>query len=650
VGRRPAAAALLVLAATVANAGGPPLRVLASSGMVVGDLPVARFMRPIAIAPGRVVFRGLGTVLHVSVDGVERTLLRTGDPLPAPLEGTLNEIVDVATSPSGRVAVVADANSVEAAELILIGDGAPPVPVVVNSAATDPGIVGVAINAGDDIVYWTGAALFVRLHGSATSETIGAVGGKGRLRLRPLIAAGPEATWMTEGARGGLWYWSPGAGTMTIAETGVAGPLGSSVRFRRSGKLRLGLALHPTAGVAFTARAGSADGAFLWSPSTRTVSLVAKLGGSVGDAAIRRFRGEIQFADDGAVLFRAELRRRTTRPRKLNAWVRAKDGVLALADSPVAPPVMGAVHRLERRSALFALEKGVVTPLLKPGNVLEGSSTIASVESHAARGNAFVAAVSLDDGGVVVVLGRKGRLERVPVDDENAAAPTTLAVGGRTVASLTDGTVYGGRERLRLLRPPHRKRFEDFYPDGVAIGGRRIAVFGSTSRCDLVMLAHGRHLAPIAAAGEGTACRRGLPVSSFDALAAGADELFVIGTEGADRHGLYRLRRRTAARIATRARSADGSLVDLDPLDVLVAGGRPVVLARTPEDASLRQLFLVTASPAVGLVREGDGIPEGTVRFDGEEPPVSGDADQVVLAVRLQGGGVRRVIVAQALP
>lgn len=620
-------ALLLILGAGTARADGPPVRVLASSGTVVGDAPIARFDRPGEMLDGRIVFRGVSTAVVVERDGIEHPYLRTGDVLPAPLDGTVNEIVDVAANVQGTIVVAADVNSNAATGVILLDEGAGPSPVVTSS--DDPEPVGLAINAANDLLYWTTAALSVRLAAAGSSQTIGTLAGR-RLRLRPLLDDGPRAAWMVD-KPGALSYWSPDSGTIPIA----AG------RFRRSGRARPGLALDGRFGVAYV-RPGSVDGAFLWSVSSRTTSTLARLKDRVGDRSIFRFRGPIAFLDDGAVAFEADLRG-ARKPRILRTYVRAKDGTLALTDPPLKPPVIGPHLRLDRRAALFSVDGTGVTPLVRPGDPIDGGGTVASVESHAARNDRVAAIVTTEDGREVVVRRRGTHL--VPLEQPDSLGSGLLYVTRRTTVVLGDELVLVGRRRLVTLEPPKERPADAFAARAVAVGGDRLFALGMLGECDGIFIVRRRRLAHVLTAGVTETCRRRARLAIIDAIAASSRQLVAIGGEGDARRGLYLVRRRGITRLGS-----DIGGTSLDPLAVALAGERPIFVADSPQDPSLRQLFIAGTPAPTPLLREGDPTAVGDVHFDPSDVFGGPAENEVLVTATVRGSGVRRALVAQSLP
>src|SRR5262245_41416001 len=102
----------MLLAARVAS--GADVHVVATSGTTVSGVGIARFFRPQEGVGGAVVFLGMSTTLGVlDPSGARTTLLTTGDALPPPLRGTVNEITQgiVAGSFAGSfVGILADTN------------------------------------------------------------------------------------------------------------------------------------------------------------------------------------------------------------------------------------------------------------------------------------------------------------------------------------------------------------------------------------------------------------------------------------------------------------------------------------------------------------------------------------------------------------
>ncbi len=643
MGLRGACALLVALSASTAGADGPPARVLASSGSVVDDFPIARFVGPGAPADGRVIFRGVTTALHVTEGGTERTILRTADALPAQLSGTVNEIVDAAVNKHGTLAVAADVNSPGSPDVILLRDGGTTTALAVD--AGEPGIAGVAIDGAADLLYWGGTDVFLRPAGG-TPERIGGLAGRKRFRLRPLLADGSAAAWLATGpgATGTVWFWLPDSGAIAVLDG----------RLKSIPTVKLGLALDARFGVAFTARTSSADGAFLWSVATRTRSTVARVSGHVGDAIITRFLGPIAFLADGTVTFQVNLQRGTRphRDRVRGSWVRARDGALELASAPVLPETAGPTPRLERRGAVFAIDRGVTTRLIGPGDRIAGGGTVVSVETHGARGGRVVAVVTTENGDERVVRRRGTRLSSVAVKVSagDALGDGTIDLAGREVILLYADAVLGGMWHLVRLEPPRRVSRKGFAAGAVTVGGSRAVVLGSFGTCEGIFGARGRRLRPLAIFGSPPECGTDpLPLASIGTIAATADQLVLIGAGNDGRRRLYRVLPGRLTNLGTTVARADGTPVEVEPLDVTLADDRPVFVAGTPEDSTVRQLFLAGV-PATRLLREGDATPVGRLRFDGDTGFAAGTAGGVVVATSVRGGGVRRALVAQDLP
>lgn len=602
------------------HADGPPIRVLATSGAIVSDLPIATFERPSTLPGGRVVFRGVSTETLSNRDGTDRPYLRTGDPLPAPLDGTVNEIIDVSFN-ADTVAVAADVNSTAATNVVLIDNGTGLVPFVTNT--DDAQLAGVVLNTAGDLLYWASPTLLIRQAGAGASQTIGTIGEQPP--LRPILGDGPTAVWIA-GREGPLSYWTPASGALTIA-TG---------RFRRTNRLRLGLALDVRFGVAFIrpiSEASSVSGAFLWSNSTRTTTTLARLNDPVGDRTISRFHGPIEFLDDGSVAFEVDLRGRRPSLQR-HKWVLAHDGTLAVTTS------LGRARShmpVERRGALFAVDGTTVSPLIRPGDPIAGGGTVASVEAHAAGEDGVVAIVTTDEGGEILVR-RDGR-QLVPLETGDIYFDDGLLYGSRRTVLASGDVTVATRRRLVPLAPPSEDTYGDFFATSVAVGGDRVFALATFGECEGIFAARRRKLFSVVTAGSTAACGARSRLASIDGIAASPRQLVALGSKGDGRNHLYRVRGRRLQRIPSST---------LEPVAVLLAGERVVFVAGSPDDPTRQQLFRAATPAPIPLLREGDPSAAGTMRFEPSDV-FAGAGNQVLVTATVRGGGVRHALVAQSV-
>jgi len=156
----------------------------------------------------------------------------------------------------------------------------------------------------------------------------------------------------------------------------------------------------------------------------------------------------------------------------------------------------------------------------------------------------------------------------------------------------------------------------------------------------------GRRLARVLLAGAGESCRRRARLASLEAIAASSRQLVAIGAETADgRRRLYRVGRRGLTRLGSNIGGTDP-----DPLAVVLAGERPVFVADSPQNPSLRQLFIAGKRAPVPLPREGDATPVGDVHFAPSDVFAGPAGNDVLVTSTVRGGGARRALVVQSLP
>ena len=640
----------LVAAITAPSARGE-LRIVAQSGTSPAGFATAEFVDPVAVSKQRTVFRAVRYALTREVDGTTRKVLATGDALAPPLDGSLNAIGEAVLGTLGVLAVSTNVNSVDGADVVFLVEGDVVTPAVVSPATSGLGLVSLGINGRADLVYWNAHGIFSWLRATGASTQIGTFPRRGRIRrVRPTILDDGEIAWLLEGREGGIFYWSPERGSVTVFSDDL----------RRSSRLRrLGLALDASFGVGFLAGRTSAY-AGVWSPVTGMISTAASIGAAVGERQIYRFLELKGFAPDGSLDLFVEPRGH--RPLRSRAEVWAKDGVIVTAPAPpTAPaPASTAPYVVTATQALLARTGEETTSLLAPGDVLGSAGRVVTVERHAA-GDGVVAFVALTDSDARVVgQWRNGKikvLETAEADGETALAPFDgqLAAGRAGVAYVRGQDVALRRGGLQLLKLPARKRFADPGLVRLDIAGHRVVVRATyqSADCDGIFVSRGRALLPIATAGTETCGRRGKFEELGDIAADGAAILYAALAPNRPTSDLVVRRGAQSTLLSTTVVGADGSLVPVEPSSVELTDGRALFLA---EDPATRMMALFEAHPdsAVPLLQEGDATSLGTVRFDTRnvetDPRVSAAGGAVVFSAALMGGPVRNAIVAADLP
>src|SRR5262249_48363243 len=206
-----ALAAVLLVGGIAGAAGGPGV---ATSGPTVAGIGIARLARPQGSVGAPVFFLGTSTTLRVpDGSGGFTTLLKTGDALPAPLHGTVNEITQAVVA-GDLVGIRADTNGPDAADAILLVEGGALRPAVVISPSDPSAILTFAMNARGDLVYHTrnqsAGEVYVRPQGNAAPIKVGNASGKTSRRIpEPVIDEAGNAAWADSGA---LYHWDPAHG------------------------------------------------------------------------------------------------------------------------------------------------------------------------------------------------------------------------------------------------------------------------------------------------------------------------------------------------------------------------------------------------------------------------------------------------------
>ena len=233
LGRVGAVALLLVAHVTPSLA---TLRPLITSGVRGPDgRVIATIDIPVARSTDDVLFTGTSSALRRrTLDGGSEPLLSTGDRLPAPLNGTINQITGAAGN-GLHIALTAmlDDSTVDGAVFRLV-DGTL-VPVDLERAPSR-----LSVNASGDLVYATSRYVFQhRLADAAPTQLLD-------VRTSPLRTARLEgiaiandrriALAIRSGARGGgIFLWTESGGFVAVAQAGERTPAGGTfLDFRRS--------------------------------------------------------------------------------------------------------------------------------------------------------------------------------------------------------------------------------------------------------------------------------------------------------------------------------------------------------------------------------------------------------------------------------
>ena len=610
-------AAALVAAAPALAA---DVRVLTTSGIKVDGLGIAGLAEPVAGADGAVFFRGANTKLEIAGQS-----FASGDPLPASLPGTFEEILEGVTAGS-RGAVLTAANGSAVASAIFIIEGETVTPLVTSAPADGTALQRVTMNARGDVAYLaaTGSLRELYVLPRATGLPVRIAGQETSLRsLRGFaIDESGAVAWMDR--RGEVFHWDAVHGLREVT------------RLRRTtGSPRSGVALHATFGLAAVGR----DFLVRWSPDSGAGENVLHRRESVDGARITRFYADVGFLDDGTITARVKAKKSSSKYACVNAGI-------VLCDTPGASGAGTAVVP-DRTSAVFRLNGSDIVPVVRPGDVLPGVGTLTDVTAHAADGSAVVFTGLLDDGRDVLGRKRNVKLDILAVDGQHVGSrtldlePVLYDAGSSLVAA--DGAfpsdadddagpallLVNAKGRIVPIAPPRKRKLRDLaVEDAVLVGSRLVAL--STSPDGLFGVKDGR-LKPLVLANR----PRWGNLETIDWIAASGSHLFVVATRSGT-ITLYELVRRTELQ----------RLADLPAQPALLtAGGDEVAFTASISDDGgatfLDRLWIVDNGDVGQLLRVGDPSPVGNVTaIDG----IAIVGRTVVFSASVAGDGARHAL------
>jgi hypothetical protein len=610
---------LTAIVLLAASAWAADIRVLATTGIRVDGFGIAAIERPES-AGVDVVFRGIRTSLEVA----GRTFT-SGDPLPAPLTGTFEEIVQGAAA-SGVGAFVAAANGSDMAWGLFLLEGANVTPLV--SVGADEGVElrALTMNASGDVAYSAvasaGATLAVRPRATGQSTVIAPSNRSLRtLRGFTMDQAGAVA-WMD--SRGSVSHWDATHGLRIVDDRG-----------RRPTRPKRSVALHPSYGLAYATR----DAVQRWDPATGATTTLLERRAKVGTRRISRIYGDVGFLEDGTVTMRLSSSR-----------ILCLGAAPAFCDTPgkagageaTAPRRQGGVFRLDRRST---------EAVVQPGDTLPGAGQLDDVVDHAVAGGEVAFVGTLSDQRDVLGRSRRGRLETLAVDGQQVGGRTlgleTIIYDARgafvaVAASLLDSSGDTADRPLgvalvrktgdvRPLLAPLGKRFVNATVDDVALAGNRAVV---VTRYPDAFVSGRRRTKPVFVPSDGL---RLDPISGVVTLAVTGSRVVFAAENAADVWGLYELDGRSPRRIA--------ALPDWPTL--FAADDDDVAFAVSPtEDGGLTytpQLWIVSGGVRRELVRAGDPTPLGAIL---SIDALALTSDDVVFVATLSGDGARHALLA----
>lgn len=450
---------LVVVLAGTSAAGAPP-RVLATTGVKIGDRGIASIERPQLGSGGDVLFRG--TTTRIALGGLS---FASGDPLPAPFQGTIEAIVQGAQA--GNVAAIAmSANGPDIAGAIFLVENGTVTPLVTAGPMEAVELGRFVMNGHGDLAYVAKSAgsweLYARPRAGGGAERIAGPDRDLRKLDALVIDASGATAWRTR--RGVVSHWDATHGTRVVG-SGRRPP-------RRRGASSV--ALHDTFGLAYATK----DTAVLWSPASGVGAELVRRHAAVNGSIVIRIYGNVGFLEDGSVAVEVRTRRSRYRYLCFSTLVAAPcDGPGVASAGDVVDPV--------RSTALFLHEErtGETVVIVAPGDAVPDAGTIADVTDHAVDGQDVVLLATLTDATLVLARRPRNGMLRALAIDGQAVGATTLdmtgplfdyadsvaAVGASTdVASLA--LIYR-QGRVRPVQGPRADRF-----DGVTLGDRKSVV------------------------------------------------------------------------------------------------------------------------------------------------------------------------------
>src|SRR5207249_4449036 len=238
---------------------------------------------------------GTSAVLATS-GGVSTVVARTGDPLPAPLDGTFNQLSSrVVINDDGAIAFSATLNSRLVSEGLFLREREGLVPVTDGTALLDGAVRD--LNREGDLLYTTGRTA-IWLWSRSARKAVALVGRGGLapgggsfefLSSRPVLNdSGLVAFVAIVNRLPGLPTRNEAVGVFTVDGSGrVSEVLPAQPASRRAARqfLRRAVAINAAGAVAFTAVLGSVEGAFLFSPAG-SLTPVARAGDLIGSARL----------------------------------------------------------------------------------------------------------------------------------------------------------------------------------------------------------------------------------------------------------------------------------------------------------------------------------------------------------------------------
>ncbi len=493
---RGALLAALILVQAV-PAGAAPQILLRSGDAAADGLRLDGFRLPVASSAGQVALLATTSGILREDGGVLSVVAKTGDPLPAPLQGTFGALANASIADGGAIAFAATLDSPSAAAGIFVAG-----PGGVVARVLQPGPVGAvsidrpALNQAGDLIYGAASRLSFLASGSDTPVVVArrraaAPGGGTFQRLGPAVVNSHGLVAFAANVRAGpsgIYTWDATSGLAVAAAEGEASPIPGASYGSFNGRDDVSINDGQLAFVA--ALAGSAAaGLFVRDLAGGVTTPLAKVGDLVGAEALTDIRsgfvglnslGEVAFlgvfasgvkvvlASGGAlsVLTADHGPQRSFAPRLGDggeiAWrddgsvahyasgsvrrVAGRSGTTPLGGgfSALLPSIngAGAVAFGVSREALYLLAQGGARPVVEEGDQVQGFGTIASFGRVAFGGETLVfSALDPDGHEVIARVGDAGASKVVAAGDPGPKGGI-LDLGDERIAASGDAVVF----------------------------------------------------------------------------------------------------------------------------------------------------------------------------------------------------------------
>jgi len=486
-----------VLVAQAVPAGAAPQILLRSGDAAADGLRLDGFRLPVASSAGQVALLATTSGILREDGGVLSVVVKTGDALPAPLQGTFGALSGATIADGGEIAFAATLDSPSAgAGTFVAGPGG------IVARVLQPGPVGAvsidrpALNQAGDLIYGAASRLSFLASGSDTPVVVArrraaAPGGGTFQRIGPAVVNSHGLVAFAADVRGGpsgIFTWDATSGIAVAAGEGEASPIPGVTYGAFDG--RDGVSINDGQLAFVAGLAGSAAaGVFVRDLAGSATAPVAEVGDLVGAEALTGIRsgfvglnsvGEVAFlgvfasgvkvvlASGGvlSVLTADHGPQRSFAPRLSDggeiAWlddgsvahyasgsvrrVGGRSGTTPLGGgfSALLPSIngAGAVAFGVSREALYLLAQGGARLVAKEGDQVAGFGTIASFGRGAFGGEAPVFSAFDPDGHEVIArVGDAGASKVVAAGDPGPQGGI-LDLGDGGFAASADAVVF----------------------------------------------------------------------------------------------------------------------------------------------------------------------------------------------------------------